>query len=436
MTYHAFYTPYDDPDTEDVDESEDWKFIKTIRWNGKGTRYDIPQFSVSGNLSGKGNNGRVVLLKVDLITPGGNPDNDPVNKPIDGGDGTGTVPDGANEFTFSTASNGVLTIQFKAEVGGGSSILNAIKDRVSFTIEDVGQAPTWDAANPGGKASVSGNYLVAAATFTGLPADNSDFGKKKVELLFNGSVVEESEIEVFFPRDAKNHPEDGSGTTPNWFYYWGEVSARNNLVYGGAAPFPSILGEVSGMLNWSWTTAPDKVNVHLYDGVEKKYKPYNVGEEVSGIDAFMSTVRHEEEHIDQISRADGLVSASNGTEWQHGWSWNKNPHNHWELGTDGEPGKAAVDDDSDGFVDNHVGNGAGELGGVAGDDVNLSRYYPSGYNNWPASWPLPNPHLTSSPIESEAINAANDDVDEDQYARSDWANPGKNHETEDKWDDL
>ena len=206
MTYHAFYTPYDDPDTEDVDESENLKFLKTIHWDGKGTRYDIPQFSVSGNLSGKGNNGRVVLLKVDLITPGGNPDNDPVNKPIDGGDGTGTVPDGANEFTFSTASNGVLTIQFKAEVGGGSSILNAIKDRVSFTIEDVGQAPTWDAANPGGKASVSGNYLVAAATFTGLPADNSDFGKKKVELLFNGSVVEESEIEVFFPRDADLPP--------------------------------------------------------------------------------------------------------------------------------------------------------------------------------------------------------------------------------------
>ena len=41
MTYHAFYTPYDDRDTEDIDESEDWRFLQTIHWNGKELSIDL-----------------------------------------------------------------------------------------------------------------------------------------------------------------------------------------------------------------------------------------------------------------------------------------------------------------------------------------------------------------------------------------------------------
>ena len=181
-----------------------------------------------GNVAG----GTVAYLrKVDLISPAGNYDNDPVAKPIDGGDGTGTVPDGANEFTFSSATNGVLTVQFKAEVGGGSTVINAIKDKVTFSIENVGQAPTWDPANPGGKASVSENYLIATATFTGLPANNSDFGKKKVELLFDGSVVEEAEIEVFYPGTANNHQDQANRTFPNWFVYYKQNGGGGHYSY-------------------------------------------------------------------------------------------------------------------------------------------------------------------------------------------------------------
>ena len=65
MTYHAFYTPYDDPDTEDVDESENLKFLKTIHWDGKGSQFDFPKFSVSSYLGSQGN-GRVVLFKVEI----------------------------------------------------------------------------------------------------------------------------------------------------------------------------------------------------------------------------------------------------------------------------------------------------------------------------------------------------------------------------------
>jgi hypothetical protein len=270
-----------------------------------------------GNVAGS----RVAYLrKVDLISPAGNPDNDPVNNPIDGGDGTGTVPNGANEFTFSTASNGVLTIQFKAEVGGGSSVLNAIKDRVTFTIENIGQAPSWNAANPGGKASVSGNYLVATATFTGLPENNSDFGKKKVELLFDGNVLEKSEIEVFFPKHAKNHPGTNAGTDPNWFYYWkdGKVCGiPTDAIYD---PQPGVYGYVRpgvdrilrlGDLAAETNSGPE---VYLSSTIKPGTQPpatygsltvTGIGE---GILCAAETVEHELYHLtiydDQVGKSD------------------------------------------------------------------------------------------------------------------------------------
>ena len=251
-----------------------------------------------GNVAG----GTVAYLrKVDLISPAGNYDNDPVAKPIDGGDGTGTVPDGANEFTFSSATNGVLTVQFKAEVGGGSTVINAIKDKVTFSIENVGQAPTWDPANPGGKASVSENYLIATATFTGLPANNSDFGKKKVELLFDGSVVEEAEIEVFFPKNATNHPGEGSGSTPNWFYYW-----KNGNVCG--IPRDTIYDNQSGVYGYVLPSQDRKLRLgnaaatlndgpHFCSSGSTTYGSLTVTGTGSGIQCVAETVHHELYHI-------------------------------------------------------------------------------------------------------------------------------------------
>ena len=43
-------------------------------------------------------------------------------------------------------------------------------------------------------------------------------------------------------------------------------------------------------------------------------------------------------------------------------------------------------------------------------------------------------HLIS-PIEREVVKSADDAMNEHQYARHDWGNPGKNHGTKDKWDD-
>ncbi|HEV8618394.1 MAG TPA: hypothetical protein VGQ70_02770 [Candidatus Udaeobacter sp.] len=129
--------------------------------------------------------------------------------------------DGQNEFTFACGSPGKVVINFKASVTPASS-MNYFHDRVSFTIDPIpGSTLQWDPSNPNGKASVSGGFLVATATFNGLPAKNDDFGLKTVQLLLDGKLCEKTLVEIFFQKTATNHP-GGVAGDPNWFYYWKE----------------------------------------------------------------------------------------------------------------------------------------------------------------------------------------------------------------------
>ena len=155
--------------------------------------------------------------KLKLITPRG----DPRTAPCDSGDGQ-------NEFTFDKNSPGKLVINFKASVTPASA-LSAVKDRVSFSIDPIGDSKMeWDPSNPNGKATVSGGFLIAKATFTGLPSKNDDFGPKAVKLLLDGQLYEKTLVEIFFSKlneDGRplvaNHP-GGVASDPNWFYYWKE----------------------------------------------------------------------------------------------------------------------------------------------------------------------------------------------------------------------
>jgi len=161
------------------------------------------------------------ITSVAFITPAG----DPVQFPVDGGDGSGNVPDGANEFTFSSAANGVLTLKLKAKMPGASTFSN-IQNRFKFEVDAIGSSTmAWNAANPGGKPTISGDFLTATITFTGLPQSNLDFGKKKARMLFDGSKLAEKEFEVFFPKTATNHPGGQSGS-PNWYHYWAITMAN------------------------------------------------------------------------------------------------------------------------------------------------------------------------------------------------------------------
>ena len=110
-------------------------------------------------------------VKIELVTP----DGDPVNAPDDSGDGQ-------NEFTFSPANPGVLTMELKAKVRPAQAADKVAKDCV-FSVDAIGASTMkWANNNPGGKAVADNGFLKATVTFTGLPAQNSDFGKKVAKI--------------------------------------------------------------------------------------------------------------------------------------------------------------------------------------------------------------------------------------------------------------
>ena len=161
---------------------------------------------------------RAIPAKIEFVTPAG----DPVRAPKD-------VGDGQNEFTFSTANPGVLTMNLKARVTPAAAAPIMAAD-CHFEVGAVGtSAMAWAAANPWGEAIGNGGFLTATVAFTGLPDKNDAFGKKKAILLLNGRKLDENDYEVFFPKNATNHP-GGQAGSPNWFYYWKE---------GGVCGIPS-----------------------------------------------------------------------------------------------------------------------------------------------------------------------------------------------------
>lgn len=350
-------------------------------------------------------------VKIELVTPAG----DPVNAPVNAGDGQ-------NEFTFSAASPGVLTINFKAKVTPNTADLNKVKDLVVFTIENVGLAPTWAAANPGGQASVSGANLVATAEFSGLPANNSDFGPKKATLKCDGTEVGSTILEVFYPILATNHPGgdqtptgEGSGRSQNWFYYWNQVAGDPDALYNDTLP---VFGRTPALRLWSPTMTYNKNTIWIAPiSRTSDSRRDGSGQTVTGIDLFANVVAHENRHVKQISDADALLGGLNGKAgsiWNKGWSWNTGPNNHWTLGPDGKPGKAGVDDDADGKTDEDTD--LSEIGFAGSDDVDLD----TDDNDVPNSW-------EPDTIEGQAGDA--ETIAEDTHLAQDWGNPGKQHAT-------
>lgn len=356
----------------------------------------------------------LTVVEMELITPAG----DPVNAPVLSGEGQ-------NEFTYSTDNPGVLTMNLRARVTPWAAA-GQVRNRCRFEVGAVdGSVMAWAAANPGGRPTAYNGVLRATATFTGLPASNAAFGAKKARFFFDDTQRDESDYEVFFPRDAANNV-DG---VPNWFFYWRSLISVDNVVYAGNSG-GDMMAEVRGMTLWSYSDIPDKCSIFIYDETVTKTRPYGVGKEMSGIDMFVGTVLHERQHLIQIAAADALLPTSGNDSFRYGWSWNQAVHNHWRKGADGEWGVAAIDDDGNGFIDDAKPLPPFEPG--HDDDVSLDHV---SYIWWPSAWPLPIPNNTDHPIESEAVNATDNAMNEHDYAPYDWGAPGKNHKTVRKWDD-
>lgn len=166
----------------------------------------------------------VTVVKVEFITPAG----DPTNAPIDSGDGQ-------NEFTFLTNNPGVLDMNLKAKVTP-DGIASQIVSRCQFLVDGIGNSSqAWSSENANGQPTVSNNYFVATVTFTSLPTNNAAFGSKKAAVYFDSLKQDEKTYEVFFPKWGYNNPSGGTNN-PNWFYYWkdgGVCGIDTNCIYDG-----------------------------------------------------------------------------------------------------------------------------------------------------------------------------------------------------------
>jgi hypothetical protein len=353
----------------------------------------------------------------------------PTGDPVTAGSAT-------NEFTYSAATPGVLTINCRARVDPDTAANRAdANNRLRWTITAVGtSALSWSTPAPGDP--TKGKGLDTTATFTDLPPNNGDFGTKTVTAtLDGGGCTEQTSIEVFYPKSAMNHPNPGQGTTPNWFFYWSQVIGNPaHIRYGGAGP-GSLFGETRGMTQWSYAAVPDKTLVHVYDKASTSDGAIaGLHGPLTGIDLFENTVLHESEHVAQIARADPVVGIHAGTCWKGGWSWNVANHNHWSLG----PGRAA------GAGGICTPAGPGTMGAPGSGDVLLEAANPPGVglptSDWPTAWgPIPAPagpggtYIGGDHIEQQAFQK--ETSAEHTRARVDWGDPGKNHRTRDRWDD-
>ncbi len=290
-------------------------------------------------------------------------------------------------------------------------------DRVRFSVDTLeGTALVWLTGDSKGKATYDGGLWRATAQFVGLPARNDSFGKKRVVVKIDGTDIEvEGIYEIFYLREATNHP-DGQNGSPNWFYYWLQaINAYGNVQFagsGGTGPYGTLLGETGIGNIWNWNAAPDKTQIRIFEQASHEAIPYPQATSIrySGIDLFANIVVHETRHLYQQTEADRLIPNSPGTCFQYGWSWNAPTiHNHWKPGPDREWGVAGKDDDFNGVIDDAKPNPLDfnspyfEPGWQGSDDEDLTTHEPNA-RDWPKIWQLPSRYWpTIEAIEADAV---------------------------------
>ena len=135
-----------------------------------------------------------------------------------------------DEYLLDESSNS-LVLELEAKVSP-----DRYADSVEWIIPELGGSkkfitPLSLSSNPRGRK--------VTVKYKGLPESYKDFGKKTViaRLKVDSCTIEDKrEIQLFYPRDAKNNPE---GKYPNWFYYWKQTPAARpfgqmvNIVFGG-----------------------------------------------------------------------------------------------------------------------------------------------------------------------------------------------------------
>ena len=188
----------------------------------------------------------VTAVKVEILEPNEDPPTD-VN------------------FGFDNAAVGVCNVAAQGTTGVVEEDIN-----LQWAIDPVGNSVRTSVPNPP-------TGPIVTFTFTGLPANNADFGPKDLVLSL-ASCKDTQVVKIFFTALATNHPWN---ITPNWYYYWTQALNNGPHIY-------------NALVNYGRTVQPDAhieigANAYTQNGI-----PRHPNENY--IDAFGIIVSHEQWH--------------------------------------------------------------------------------------------------------------------------------------------
>jgi hypothetical protein len=188
-----------------------------------------------------------------------------------------TLPEPDTELVFTPEGN--LTVNAVAAVKPAEKA-----GQVEWELEPIGKAKITYEPQRGAAVRIK---------VKGLPERNDDFGAKTLTARLDG-VQDQITLKLFFPPTAKNHPGEGHGKTPNWFYYWSQTKAGKGFDYFYWEN-PACGGTAVG----SYVYSDDRI--YLYSSAFGAVcMNRNDGTPAKGIDCFGETIRHEKVHQEEL----------------------------------------------------------------------------------------------------------------------------------------
>lgn len=148
-----------------------------------------------------------------------------------------------------------------------------------------------------------------------LPTNNSSFGEHKITAKLDEEGCKASEKEtarVFFDALSTTNPD---GKVPNWYYYWKQTKAWittlanvqlvSSIPHFGDAPACANNPDPRAVGEYFRCTDTIYLKKDLGDGVQSTFG--NNCTNLTGIDAFATVLRHENQHRDDFKSWWGLV---------------------------------------------------------------------------------------------------------------------------------
>lgn len=226
--------------------------------------------------------------------------------------GLPTLGDGTNQFVYDSQTPGQLLMP------GAIQLMGAYQQDTDWLLQQ--NAVEWEVRPaistmvPYNKTAfndqITPRTVVGYVTYgnmfvyQGLPSANSSFGDRTMYLKVQGADAQTARFQVFFNATATNHPGVGSGTVPNWYYYYNQVypapgnygpgSSRNTTDSSGQRII--IIGDTAHGLR----THRVFNRITLANGT--RHIHYAATLDVGGIHRYIIACGHEKGHYDHYTR--------------------------------------------------------------------------------------------------------------------------------------